>query len=386
MSTPEVGIGMAGYGIMGKAHSYAYTVAPVMRTLPVRPRLRVISGRDEGRGDRAAQAYGFESWSADWRELVNRPDVDIVDICTPPGTHAEIAAAAAAAGKAVICEKPLAVSYRQAAGAAEAVRRAGVLNAVGFHYRPPPPISLMKRMVDDGSVGKVRLWRATWLSDEFVDPAIPFDWRFDRSMGGSTIADLGSHLIDLALWMAGGIAEVSGQSKTFVSERANPRGGGSIPVTVDDASSALLRFESGARGVLEMARTAVRRPCDFTIEVNGDTGTLVFEYARLNELLYGEGADKPGLYGMRRIRAEHETHPYARNWWPIGQGVGYGATFVNHLGDLLNRWPAGPWEPAFGHGAAVQAVCEAIERAAAEKRWVEVAEVRGEPASPGPSS
>jgi predicted dehydrogenase len=124
-----------------------------------------------------------------------------------------------------------------------------------------------------------------------------------------------------------------------------------------------------------MARTAVRRPCDFNIEVNGETGTLVFEYARLNELMYGDSADSPGLYGMRRIRAEHETHPYARNWWPIGQGVGYGSSFVNHLGDLLERWPAGPWEPDFSQGLAVQAVCEAIERAAAEHRWVGVAEV-----------
>jgi predicted dehydrogenase len=148
-------------------------------------------------------------------------------------------------------------------------------------------------------------------------------------------------------------------------------------VTVDEASSALVRFESGARGVFEMARTAVRRPCDFTIEVNGSTGTLVFEYARLNELLYGEGGDAPSLYGMRRIRAEHESHPYARNWWPIGQGVGYGASFVNHLGDLLERWPDGPWEPDFAQGAAVQAVCDAIERSAAERRWVEIRDFTG---------
>jgi predicted dehydrogenase len=386
VSTPEVGIGVAGYGMMGRAHSYAYTVAPVMRALPVRPRLRVISGRDRDKVAHAAGAYGFESWVTDWRELVSRPDVDIVDICTPPGTHAEIAAAAAAAGKAIICEKPLAVSYRQAAGASEAVRSAGVLNAMGFNYRRLPAVSLMKRMVDEGSVGKVRLWRATWLSDEFADPAIPFDWRFDKPMGGSTIADLGSHLIDMALWMVGDVAEVCGQSHTFVTERTNPRAPGSVPVTVDEASSALVRFESGAGGVLEMARTAVRRPCDFTIEVNGETGTLVFEYARLNELLYGEGADKPALYGMRRIRAEHETHPYAHDWWPIGQGVGYGASFVNHLGDLLDRWPAGPWEPDFAQGAAVQAVCEAIERAAVERRWVEVAEVRGGAVGPGAPS
>src|ERR1700716_155170 len=203
MAAGEVGIGVVGYGMMGKAHSYAYTVAPVMRSLPYRPRLRVISGRDEAKVSRAAAAYGFETWTADWHELIQRPDVDIVDICTPPGTHAEIASAAAAAGKAVICEKPLAVSYEQAASALDAVRTAGVLNAVGFNYRRLPSVSLMKRMVDEGAVGKVRLWRGTWLSDEFVDPAIPFDWRFDKAMGGSTIADPGSPLIDMALWVGG---------------------------------------------------------------------------------------------------------------------------------------------------------------------------------------
>jgi predicted dehydrogenase len=375
---PEVGIGIAGYGMMGRAHSYAYTAAPVMRRLGHRPRLRVISGRDREKAARAAAAYGFESWTADWREMIARPDVDIVDICTPPGTHAEIAAAAAAAGKAVICEKPLAATYAQASMAVEAVKKAGVLSAVGFNYRRLPAVSLMKRMVDEGAVGTVRLVRATWLSDEFVDPAIPFDWRFDRTLGGSTIADLGSHLIDMATWMAGGVAEVSAQSETFVRERSGRH------VSVDDASSALARFDSGARGVFEMARTAVRRPCDFTIELNGDRGTLVFEYARLNELMYGDGSDEPGLYGMRRIRAEHESHPYARDWWPVGQGVGYGASFVNHLGDLLERWPDGPWEPDFVQGAAVQAVCEAMERAAAEHRWVEVREVTGAAAGPMP--
>ncbi len=365
----EIGIGIVGYGIMGKAHSYGYTVAPVMRKLPHRPRLRVISGRDRQKVDAAAVAYGVESSVTDWRELVRRPDIDIVDICTPPGTHAEIAIAAAGAGKAVICEKPLAVSYTQAASAVDAARKARVLNAVGFNYRRLPAVSLMKRMIGQGAIGEIRLVRASWLSDEFADPTIPFDWRFDRAMGGTTIADLGSHLIDMATWMAGPIAAVSGQSETFIRERSRK------PVTVDDASAALVRFESGARGVFEMARVAVRRPCDFTIEVNGDRGTLVFEYARLNELLYGDAGDQPELYGMRRIRAEHQSHPYAADWWPIGQGVGYGSSFVNHLGDLLDRWPDGPWEPDFAQGAAVQAVCDAIERSAAEGRWVAVDEM-----------
>jgi predicted dehydrogenase len=375
MAEREVRIGIVGYGMMGRAHAYAYTALPALRRVGVRPELVLISGRDKERVARAAGAYGFAEWTEDWRELVSRKDIDIVDICTPPGTHAEIATAAAQAGKAVICEKPLAVTYAEARGAATAAAEAGVLNAVDFNYRALPAVSLMKRMVADGAVGRVRLWRAVWLSDEFVDPTIPFDWRFDRRMGATTVADLGSHLLDMALWMVGDVAEVAAQSETFVTERSNPTGGSPLGVSVDEASSALLRFASGARGVVEMARVAPRRPCDFTIEVNGERGTLVFDYARLNELKYGDGLDDPGLYGMRTIRAEHPTHPYAATWWPIGQGVGYGSSFVNHLGDLLERYPDGPWEPGFNQGAAVQAVCQAIETAAEERRWVAVREI-----------
>lgn len=365
----EVGIAVIGYGMMGRAHSYGYAEAPRIRDLPVTPRLRVLSGRDAAAVERAAARYGVAEWTTDWREAVERDDVQIVDVCTPPGTHAEIAAAAAAAGKAVLCEKPLSVDFASAAQALDAVRGAGVLHAVGFNYRRLPALSLLKRMVAEGAVGEVRLWRATWLSDEFVDPAIPFDWRFDRRMGGSTIADLGAHLIDLAHWVVGEIEEVTAQSETFVRERSG------TPVTVDDASSALVRFAGGARGTFELARSCVRRPCDFTVEVNGSEGTLVFDYARLNELWYGAGSDDPSLYGLRRIRAEHATHPYAADWWPIGQGVGYGTSFVNQAADLLERWPDGPWEPGFEWGAAAQAVCEAMERAAAERRWVRVDEV-----------
>jgi predicted dehydrogenase len=377
MSTlPEVRIGIVGYGMMGKAHSYGYREAPRLRHLPVQPCLKLISGRRRELVDKAAAAYGFEEVTTDWRHIVERKDIDIVDICTPPGTHAEIAAAAAAAGKAVICEKPFATSYTEGARALDAVRRAGVLNAVGFNYRRLPAVSLMKRMIDEGAIGRLQLWRGCWLSDEFADPETPFDWRFERRMGGTTIADLGSHLIDMAIWMAGGIAEVSTQSETFVKERADPEKAGTTrPVTVDDASSGLIRFIAGSRGVLEVARSCVRRPCDFTIEANGTKGTLRFDYARLNELQFGDGTDAARLYGMRVIRAEHPSHPYAASWWPIGQGVGYGSSFVNQFADLLERWPAGPWDPDFRQGLAVQAVCEAMERAAAERRWVKIEEV-----------
>src|SRR5207244_9579341 len=257
----EVGVGVVGYGVMGKAHSYGYTAAPVMRALPVTPRLRIISGRDVAAVERAAAAYGFEAWTGDWREVVERPDVDLVDVCTPPGTHAEIAAAAAAAGKAVLTEKPLATSFAAGRAATEAVERAGVLNAVGFNYRRLPAISLMRRMIEDGMVGEVRHFRAIWLSDEFCDPTIPFDWRFDRSMGGTTILDLGCHLVDMALWMVGDVHSVSAQSATFTTERPRAGGGEPLAVDVDEASSALARFSSGATAVFEMSRTCPRRPC-----------------------------------------------------------------------------------------------------------------------------
>jgi len=366
---PAVRVGIIGYGIMGKAHSYGYRVAPMLRRLPVTPVVTVMSGRDAGAVAAAAAAYGVPATVTDWRELIARDDVDIVDICTPPGTHAQMASEAAAAGKAVLCEKPLALNYREAATALAAVTAAGVPNAVGFNYRRLPAVALMQRMIAESAIGELRLWRATWLSDEFADPATPYDWRFDRAMGGTTIADLGCHLIDMALTMAGPVESTCAQAATFVRSRSG------IPVTVDDAASALIRFESGALGTMEVARAAVRRPCDFTVEANGSTGTLMFDYARLNELWYASAGDDARLYGMRRIRAEHLDHPYAAQWWPIGQGVGYGSSFANQVADLLEGWPEAPWTPGFREGAAVQAVCDAMETSAASGRWVEISEV-----------
>ena len=366
---PEVGVGIVGYGLMGRAHAYGYRLAPHIRELPCTPRLRVIGGRDEDGVRRAADAYGVERRTTDWREVVSSPDVQIVDVCTPPGAHPEAVETAVSEGKAVLCEKPLAAEYASAVATARAAADAGVPNAIGFNYRRLPAVALMKQMVDEGRIGDVLLWRGAWLSDEFLDPDIPFDWRFDRATGGSTIADLGAHLIDLALWMVGDVAELCAQAETFTRERSGRE------VEVDDASSALLRFRDGARGTFEVGKVAARRPCDYFVELNGRTGTLRFEYPRLNELWYGDTREDGTVYGMRRIRAEHPTHPYASEWWPIGQGIGYGMTFVAQAADLLERWPDGPWEPDLAHGARVQAVCEAIERSAGEQRWLSVAEV-----------
>ncbi|MBV9607866.1 MAG: Gfo/Idh/MocA family oxidoreductase [Solirubrobacterales bacterium] len=379
MSRRDVGIGLVGYGTMGKAHSYAYAAAPLIRPLPWRPRLRVVAGRNHDAVERAARDFGAERFTTDWREVVEAPDVEIVDICTPPGAHAEVIEAAAEAGKAILCEKPLAADWDDACRAAAAVRRAPVKNAIGFNYRRLPALSLMKELIDSGRIGAIRLWRGSWLSDEFADPEIPFDWRFARREGASTIADLGAHLLDLAGWMVGELDAVSAQSQTFTPARADAAGE-RHDVDIDEASSALLRFTSGALGVFEVGKTCVRRPCDFTLEVNGERGTLRFDYARINELWFGDGDDAPELYGMRRIRAEHPLHPETRGWWAIGQGIGYGASFVNQIADLLERWPDGRWAPDFAVGLEVQAACEAIERAAAERRWVTLEEIRRGPA------
>jgi predicted dehydrogenase len=375
VATKELRVGIVGYGMMGRAHAYAYRAAPLIRPTSVVFTPVVMSGRNAEAVAAASQACGIEEWVTDWRQLVARDDVDVVDVCTPPGTHAAVIVAAARAGKDVFCEKPLATTYTDARVALDAVTKAGVRHAIGFNYRRLPAVSLMAEMIANGELGDVHLWRGTWLSDEFVDPDLAFDWRFDASMGGSTIGDLGSHLIDMATWMLGPIEDVSAMSSTFVRRRDD--GGQLREVEVDDASSALVRFASGAQGTMEVARAAPRRPCDFTIEVNGSKGTVMFSYAQLNELWVGSTDDDARLYGLRRVRTEHPSQPETAGWWPIGQGVGYDASLINQVADLASTWSGHAWSPDFCVGADVAAVCSAMERSVADRRWVSVGEIAG---------
>lgn len=375
VAAKELRVGIVGYGMMGRAHAYAYRAAPFIRPSPVTFTPVVVSGRNAEALEKAAVAYGIDAWVTDWRELVERSDVDVVDICTPPGTHAAIIEVAARAGKDVFCEKPLATTYADARSARDAVEDAGVRHAIGFNYRRLPAVSLMAEMIANAELGEIHLWRGTWLSDEFVEPDIPFDWRFESSMGGSTIGDLGSHLIDMATWMLGPIEEVSAMSSTFVRSRDDQ--GRPREVEVDDASSALVRFSSGAQGTLEVARAAPRRPCDFTIEVNGSKGTAMFSYAQLNELWVGNTDDDARLYGLRRVRAEHPSHPETAGWWPIGQGVGYDASLINQVAHLAATWVDRAWSPDFSVGTDVAAVCSAMERSVIDRRWVTIREIVG---------
>jgi predicted dehydrogenase len=363
--TERVRIGIAGYGLMARAHTYGYRTAAMVADLP-EFEIVALAGRDQAAASSAARQLGIEH-VVSYDELVSRPDIDVVDICTATGTHAQLAAAAAAHGKHVICEKPLGSTLAEAESALAAVEAAGVRHAIGFTYRHLPALALLHTLVARGDLGDVRTVRLSWRTDEFANPDTPFDYRFDRQLGGSIFGDLGSHLIDAALWSVGEVSAVAAQHATFITER--DAGGSPREVEVDDAGAALLRFTSGATGTLDLARVAIGRPCDYIVEINGSGGTALFDYSQLNELWVARTGEDPENYGMRRVRVEHPVHPYSSSGWPLGQGIGYGSAFTNQVISLFSGWPEREWEPGFDQGVAVQRVIDAMERACDSGSW-----------------
>jgi predicted dehydrogenase len=365
---------LVGHGLMGRAHSLAYAQAVTIDpSLEVRPERAVVCGRSEERAGAAADRFGFAEWSTDVAAAVSRDDIDLVDVCTSPGIHHEAVEAAAAAGKAVICEKPLGTSLDQALRSQKAVHDAGVQNAVSFNYRRLQSVSLMAELVKDGVIGEPRAARAIWLTDEFADPEIPFDWRFDRTTGGTVMGDLGVHLIDLVQWLVSPFVEVVASSATFVTERPDPEGGSPLPVRTDDSCGALGRLATGATVVLEMTRVALGRPCDWTLEITGSEGSIGFDYRNLNEIWLFTRQRAGRARGFERIRSELPGHPYSTRWWPQGQGIGYQESFTNQAIDWLHSWRRGPLTPDFDAGVSAQAVVEAIDSSAETGGWTRVA-------------
>jgi predicted dehydrogenase len=370
---PKLRVAMIGCEFMGRAHANAWRQAPRFFDLPVEPVLQVVCARDGARVLRAAEQLGFAEHATDWRTLIRRPDVDVVDICTPGDSHAEIAIAAARAGKAILCEKPLANGVADAENMANAVRAAGVANMVCHNYRRVPAIALAKRLIDEGRLGVIRHYRGAYLQDWIVDPAFPRVWRLEKARAGSgALGDIGSHQVDLARHLVGEIAEVSGLLETFVTERPLPGGGGRGRVDVDDAALALLRFANGAIGSLEGTRFAPGRKNANRFEINGSRGSLAFDLERLNELeLYEEAGAQSGF---RTVLATDPTHPYVAAWWPPGHVIGYEHSFVHTIADFASAIARGEAAaPSFADGLANQRVLAAIERSAASRRWEAVA-------------
>ncbi|MEV3988049.1 Gfo/Idh/MocA family oxidoreductase [Streptomyces sp. NPDC049837] len=375
-----IGIGMVGYAFMGAAHSQGWRTVGRVFDLPLRPVLAAVCGRDAAAVRAAADKHGWAAAETDWRDLVVRDDVDVVDICTPGDSHAEIAVAALEAGKHVLCEKPLANTVAEAeamVAAAERARTRGQVAMVGFNYRRVPAMAYARGLIADGRLGALRHVRVTYLQDWLVDPDFPLTWRLERKHAGSgALGDLGAHIVDLAQYLAGEpLVGVSALTETFVRERpllaGAPAGlsasGGAErgAVTVDDAAVFTGRLASGALVSFEATRMAAGRKNALRLEINGERGSLAFDLERLNELSFYDGSDPAQSAGFRRILVTEPDHPYLEAWWPPGHALGYEHTFAHQARDLVHAIASGTDPaPSFADGLRVQRVLAAVEESA----------------------
>jgi predicted dehydrogenase len=379
-AAPALRIGMVGHAFMGAAHSHAWRTAGRFFDLPRQVELTAVCGRDEERVRAAAERYGWQSHETDWQRLVARDDIDVVDICTPGDSHARIAQAALAAGKHVICEKPLANSVAEAeemAAAAAKARADGVRSMVAFNYRRVPALALARRLIEEGRLGRIHQVRAQYLQDWLVDPQFPLAWRLRKDRAGSgALGDLGAHSIDAAQYLTGRrIASVGALLETFVTERPLPASASGLSgtasqergaVTVDDAALFTARFEGGAIGVFEATRFATGHKNGMRIEVSGSAGSLSFDAESMNELAFHDRSEDSATAGFRRILVTEPDHPYAGAWWPPGHLIGYEHTFTHQVRDFVTAVAEGTDpQPSFADGLQVQRVLAAVESSAA---------------------
>ena len=384
----EMKIGLIGYKFMGKAHSHAYKDVNIFFDLPVVPVMKVICGRSAGPLKMAMEKFGWQECETDWKKLVKRQDIDMVDITSPPDVHKEIAVAAAKEGKAVFCEKPLAATLKDAYEMLEAVEKYGVRHAICFNYRKLPAIGLARQLIEKGKIGRIYHMRAVYLQDWILEPDFPLVWRMDKKVAGSGAhGDLNAHLIDMARYLVGEFDEVIGVSETFIKERPLIQETGILEtglkdkaksqetgkVTVDDATAFLARFTNGALGCFEATRFAAGRKNGQRFEINGSKGSILFNLENLNQLEYYSTEDPVYAQGFKTILATDASHPYAANWWPAGHIIGYGESFVNMVADLLNAMGKNENPiPNFYDGLKCQEVLNSVEESVVKKKWVKV--------------
>ena len=366
-----LGVAAVGYAFMGKAHSQAWR--NVGAFFPDAPAVeqRVLVGRDKAQVGEAAARYGWNGSATDWRAVIEREDVDIVDVCAPGWLHAEIAVAALEAGKHVLVEKPLSNTLAESeamVAAAKAARQRGVQSMVGFNYRRVPALAYARQLIADGRLGRIRQVRASYLQDWLANETAPMSWRLRRETAGSgALGDIASHAIDQVQYLLGtAVTEASGRLHTFTSER--PGAQGMEPVTVDDAVWATLELANGALASVEASRAATGRKNSLRIEVYGSDGSLSFDLERLNELEFLDASEPAPEQGFRRILATEPEHPYAGAWWPQGHIIGWEHTFTHQVRDFLTAIATGkPPAPSFEDGLQVQRVLAAIEESASAK-------------------
>jgi predicted dehydrogenase len=383
-------VGLIGYKFMGKAHSNAWRqVNHFFPELPAKAELTAICGRDARAVEQARVIFGWNRAETDWRKIVHAPDIDIVDVGAGNDTHCEMAVAALEAGKAVICEKPLAINLAQARQMLAAARRSGGVNMVCHNYRRIPAVALARQMIEAGELGQsIRHFHARYAQDWLVNPNVPLSWKLQKNLAGSGAnGDINAHIIDLGRYLVGEIQEVCGLMETFVKERPVMRPGGDrrqpvvggkkAKVTVDDTVTWIGRFENGALANLEATRFATGRKNHITFEINGDKGSLYFNFEDMNRLKFYNANSATGRRGFTDIIVTEREHPYTAHWWPPGHIIGYEHTFVHTFADFVQAVVSGTSvQPTFLDGARCMAVLQAVAESSATRQWVKVPTVK----------
>jgi predicted dehydrogenase len=378
MSKKQLNIGLVGYGFMGRTHSNAFLQAGRFFDLPYKPVLKAVCARNADRVKPFAENWGYKSVETDWRKLIERKDIDLIDIASPNDTHAEIAIAAAQAGKIVMCEKPLGRTAAEAKAMVKAVEAANVPNMVWYNYRRVPAVTMLKNLIDEGRFGRIFHYRAKFLQDWTISQDLPQGgeglWRLDASVAGSGVTgDLLAHNIDTAMWLNGAITEVSAMTETFIKERTHNLTGKVTPVGIDDASLFLCRFKNGSLASFEATRYARGHKALYTLEINGENASAIWDLHDLHRIQYFDHRDESQLRGWRSIHITDSDHPYMNRWWVPGLQIGYEHTFTHQFADFLEALGAGKAAaPTFRDGLATDYVTDAVLKSAKTRQWEKV--------------
>jgi predicted dehydrogenase len=378
----KLNVGLIGYGFMGRAHSNAFRKVSNFFDLEYQPVLKAVCARDLAKVKAFAAKWGYESSETDWRKLINRDDIDLVDIACPNDMHKDIAIAAAKAGKMILCEKPLSMDGPEGLKMVQAVEKAGVPNMVWYNYRRVPAVTLAKQLIDEGRLGRIFHYRAKFLQDWTIAKDLPQGgaglWRLDVKVAGSGVTgDLLAHCIDTAIWLNGSIDKVNAMTETFVKERKHNLTGKVEKVGIDDACAFLARFKNGSLATFESTRYARGHKALYTFEINGEHASIFWDLHDLHRLQYFEHKDEGRVRGWRSIHVTDGDHPYMGKWWVPGLQIGYEHSFVHQVADFLDAIAKGkPASPTFRDALETQYICDAVLKSAKTEKWEKVAKAK----------
>ena len=381
MSKKTLNVGIVGFGFMGRTHANAFRKVTNFFDLAIKPVLKAACGRDEAKLKDYCERWGWESSETDWRKLIERSDIDVIDICTPNDSHAEIAIAAARAGKMVMCEKPLSMDGPQGEEMVREIEKAGVANMVWYNYRRAPAVTFAKQLIEEGRLGRIFHYRAKFLQDWTISAELPQGgaglWRLDAAAAGSGVTgDLLAHCIDTALWLNGNIDSVTAMTETFIKERTHSLTGQKQEVKIDDACAFLARFANGSLATFESTRYARGHKALYTFEINGEHASIAWDLHDLHRLQYFDHRDRGNLRAWRSIHVTDGDHPYMSKWWVPGLQIGYEHTFVHQVADFFQGIADGvPAAPTFRDALETQYVCDAVLDSAKQGQWRDVKHV-----------